>query len=317
MKINTPSRGKQDVNYNIVGHRINTLETFQTIYPGWNWIGPLSIYNLSLGEAFADLSPMRGDIVKSKNQVAFYDGYKWEGDLGALIPGMGYYYKSNNPEVVSFRYPTIDATYNFAPVVMTARVPAYTPFEPVDHHQFSDNMNVVAHVLVNGMPVDTLTVGAFIDDECRSVASATEDGYYMFTIAGNAEDTGQKVTFATVVNGEIVKINEQLPWVSDIIYGDLDEPVLLTVGSSGVNDIQTATTDITITPTIVVDVINVRADDILKEVNVYSVNGSLLNSFSVDDNQVTLNLSHLIQGVYFVEARTQSGTQAIKEILKR
>ena len=39
--------------------------------------------------SFADLSPTRGDIIKSKNQVAFYDGYKWEGDLTAVIPGLG------------------------------------------------------------------------------------------------------------------------------------------------------------------------------------------------------------------------------------
>ncbi len=74
---------KADFNHSIVGSMIDTRTTTQTIYPGWNWIGPLSIYNLSLNEAFADLMPTRGDIVKSKNQVAFYDGYKWEGDLTA------------------------------------------------------------------------------------------------------------------------------------------------------------------------------------------------------------------------------------------
>lgn len=36
-----------------------------------------------------------------------------------------------------------------------------------------------------------------------------------------------------------------------------------------------------------------------------------------DDNQATLNLSHLIDGVYFIEARTLNGSRAIKQILKQ
>ena len=74
---------------------------------------------------------------------------------------------------------------------------------------------------------------------------------------------------------------------------------------------------IVISPAVVDDVINVSAGDILKEVKVYSVNGSLLDSFTIDDNHTTLNLSHLNDGVYFVDARTHIGSRAIKQILKR
>ncbi|MBQ2163861.1 MAG: hypothetical protein II559_10665 [Muribaculaceae bacterium] len=47
------------------------------------------------------------------------------------------------------------------------------------------------------------------------------------------------------------------------------------------------------------------------------VNGKLLDHFTPDDNQATLNLSHLIYGVYFIEARTLNGSRAIKQILKQ
>ncbi|MBQ5508417.1 MAG: T9SS type A sorting domain-containing protein [Muribaculaceae bacterium] len=47
------------------------------------------------------------------------------------------------------------------------------------------------------------------------------------------------------------------------------------------------------------------------------VNGKLLDHFTPDDNQATLNLSHLIDGVYFIEARTLNGSRAIKQILKQ
>ena len=309
---------KSEANISITGSRIDTHEVTQTIYPGWNWIGPLSIYNLSLSEAFADLNPTRGDIVKSKTQVAMYDGYKWEGKLGALIPGIGYYYKSNNEQAVTFRYPTVDdATYH-APAYM-AMAPANSPFTPVDHHQYSDNMNVVANVLVDGVRVDTLTLAAFIGNECRGVATATDNGLYLLTIAGNAEEAGEPVTFATVVGSKTVTATETLPWVSDVIYGDLDNPMQFTVKTTGTDDIDdiNATYGIVISPTIVRDVVTVRSQAVVQQVNVYMANGCLVEHRKrVNDDAVTINLSHLPAGVYFVEAVAQNGYRVVKRIVK-
>ena len=307
---------KNDINHSISGTMIDTRTTTQAIYPGWNWIGPLSIYNLSLNEAFADLQPTRGDIVKSKTQVAFYDGYKWEGDLTAIVPGMGYYYKSCNSEPLVFVYPTIDATTYQAPAVMM-NAPRNLPFTPVDHHEFSDNMNVVAQVVKGDIEVNDLCIAAFVDGECRGVTTATEDGLYMLTIAGNADEAGKTVRFATVYNGEEVWFSEELQWLSDWIYGDLDEPQVFDLNNTSGIDNVVSSSSIIISPAVVQDVINVKAGDILKEVNIYSVNGKLLDHFTPDDNQAMFNLSHLIDGVYFVEARTYSGTRAIKQILKR
>ena len=307
---------KSNIDHNIVGTMIDTRTATQTIYPGWNWIGPLSIYNLSLEEAFADLNPTRGDMIKSKTQVAFYDGYKWEGDLTAVIPGMGYYYKSEGNKAVTFHYPTIDASYvQAAPPVM--RAPEQLPFTPVDHHQFSDNMNVVARIVKDGVDVDDLCLAAFVDGECRGVTTATDDGLYLLTIAGNADEAGKNVYFATVYGGEKVWFVERLQWLSDWIYGDLEQPHLFDIDKTSGIDGVISSSSISITPAVVTDVINVRAGDILQEVNVYNVNGKLLDHFTPDDNQATLNLSHLIDGVYFIEARTLNGSRAIKQILKQ
>lgn len=307
---------KNDVNYSISGSMIDTRTATQTIYPGWNWIGPLSIYNLSLNEAFADLMPTRGDIVKSKNQVAFYDGYKWEGDLTALIPGLGYYYKSFNDKEVTFRYPTIDASTYQAPAMMM-RAAGELPFTPVDHHEFSDNMNVVARVMNGEIELRDLCIAAFVDNECRGVTTATTDGYYMLTVAGNADEAGKPVRFATMYDGQILWFDEQLQWRSDWIYGDLDEPQIFMLPTSGISDINSDEIAITITPAIVTDVVNVHASDMIKSVSVFSVNGAQLLSVNPDAGDAVLNLSHLSAGVYFVEARTHSGARAIKQIIKR
>lgn len=307
---------KVDVNHAIKGKIINPQEKTQTISNGWNWIGPISIYNLSLAEAFADLNPTRGDIVKSKEHVAFYDGYKWEGELKALVPGLGYYYKSNNPNAVTFHYPDVSNQTQYAPAMM--RAASQSTFKPVDHHQFSDNMNVVAYVMVDGEKVDTLTVASFIDGECRSVSTATSDGYYMLTIAGNASETGSEVSFATVINGEVLPIHETLTWGSDIIYGDLDDPIIFTVKSAGVNDMDALSDHIVITPTFVRDMIHVKSSCLLKSVAVYSTGGSCISLKSqINDNSVSLNLSELHPGVYLIEAIGTNGNRVIKRFVKQ
>ena len=303
-----------DVTLNVTGAAVDPRVAAATIYPGWNWIGPISLYNLSVAEAFADLNPTRGDIVKNKSQVAIYDGYKWEGDLTALIPGMGYYYKSQAADAVTFHYPTVDATAYLAPS-LAPRAARELPFTPVDHHSFSDNMNVVAQVVKGVEPLTSLCLGAFIDGECRGVATATAEGLYLLTISGNAEEAGKQVEFATVYNGEEVRFDERLPWGSDVIYGDLDTPQVFHLTASGIDDTG-ARAGITISPAIVTDVVNVEAGDLLKTVNVYAVSGSLLERLTPDDNHVALNLSHLPAGVYFVEAVTHSGVRATKRIVK-
>ena len=124
--------------------------------------------------------------------------------------------------------------------------------------------------------------------------------------------------FATMIDGQIVNINEQLPWVSDIIYGDLDEPVLLTVGSSAVDDIQALGSNITVTPTLVQDAVQVRSDALLGSVTVYSVGGSIVVRLSqINENAVTSSLDHVSPGVYFVEAITNDGYRVVKQIIKQ
>ncbi|MBR1725368.1 MAG: T9SS type A sorting domain-containing protein, partial [Muribaculaceae bacterium] len=98
---------------------------------------------------------------------------------------------------------------------------------------------------------------------------------------------------------------------------DLEQPQVFDLNNtSGVANVM-ASTSITITPTVVTDVINVRAGDLLGEVKVYTLDGKCVDKFTPDGNQATLNLSHLIAGVYFVEVSTQGGQRAIQQIIKR
>ena len=75
--------------------------------PGWNWIGYLLHNVLTIEEAFANLTPSDGDIIKGQNGVSYYQEstQEWIGSLRVLIPGRGYMYNNNSEETKSFYYP--------------------------------------------------------------------------------------------------------------------------------------------------------------------------------------------------------------------
>ena len=70
----------------------------------WNWIGFISVRNQSVTEAFGNLSPSEGDLLKGQSQFAVYDPLLgWIGSLKTMVPGRGYMYKSDG--IKSFTYP--------------------------------------------------------------------------------------------------------------------------------------------------------------------------------------------------------------------
>ena len=97
-----------------------------------------------------------------------------------------------------------------------------------------------------------------------------------------------------------------------------DEPILLYVNTSGVNDLDAASDGIIITPTLVRDMVHVRSGSLLKMVAVYSPNGACLPANKdINDNVTSLNLGDLPTGVYLVEAITATGNRAIQRIVKQ
>ena len=90
----------------VVGEKVDPAAEVVKVKSGWNWIGYTASFNMSIADAFADLNPQDGDVVKSKNDFAIYNSYEWVGTLTALAPGSGYMYYSNATEEKEFTYPS-------------------------------------------------------------------------------------------------------------------------------------------------------------------------------------------------------------------
>ena len=77
------------------------------LYPGWNWISYLPRTQMTIEEAFANLTPSDGDLVKSQMSYSIYnaDTGEWEGNLRSFQVGRGIIYQNNSNVTRSFSYP--------------------------------------------------------------------------------------------------------------------------------------------------------------------------------------------------------------------
>lgn len=229
----------------IYGKTIDVTQKTQTIRSGYNWIGSLSNTVLSPNEAFADLQPEVGDMVKSRTAYAIYGSRgTWEGLLESIVPGEGYVYQSQATAEKTFHYPKRTSTVSYAREATslskgaawdadTERYnPSPTHFTPTDDSLFPDNMIMVAVVEKDGEPVEDAEVGAFIGGECRG-AVGCKDGYYFLTILGSAEqDRNTNVELRVWHDGEEHVIENEKRFVSDAAYGTLENAYVLSLGSS-------------------------------------------------------------------------------------
>ena len=225
----------------VTGSFINVRNTTATIYPGFNWIGSLSNGMLSPEQAFADLSPVNGDMVKARTAFSTYRDGVWEGELQSIVPGVGYIYMSKDTLTKNFHYPQIKEQ-------LGAMAPSFTMddgnlslgsalyYEPVDEHLFPDNMNFIAVVKKDGVEVETAEVAAFVNGECRGAVTCN-NGYYFLTILGSSvDDLDATVEIRVRIDGEEYTVASQ-PFVSDAMFGSLDEPYVLDVDATAIRTV--------------------------------------------------------------------------------
>ena len=221
-----------------IGMLIDLDNTPQTIAPEWNWIGSLACYVMSPAEAFADLNPQKGDMVKNRTSFAEFNGQVWEGKLQEIKPGEGYLYHSKAANAKTFYYPKQNMTM-YAPV---RRAPAaeeedmHWTVENINH--YSDNMTILATLEKDGQQIADAEVAAFIDGECRGSIKGV-GGHYFLTVLGiSANDTHKPIVLKAWYDDKEYDIADTgYYFASDASYGSFSEGLVnLTIVSSLVGD---------------------------------------------------------------------------------
>ena len=205
-----------------------------TLSNGWTWIGFPTNNAMNLNNAFVGLEATAGDMIKSQYGFATYDAEGgWVGSLNVFEPGMGYMYKSNNENDVTFVYGVADKGELKANVGSDHWMANYNAYQ--------NNMTVVAVVELNDMEVEgDYELAAFANGECRgSVKLIPVMGRYMafLTVAG---DNAAELSFAlynATTEEEIYDSNETLSFSNNAMVGDIDNPFVVSFrGTTGVGE---------------------------------------------------------------------------------
>ena len=73
------------------------------ISAGWNWVGYVPNYALTMTQALAGLTPLNGDIIKGQTAFAQYiAGFGWLGSLQFMEPPKGYQLKISLPGTLTY-----------------------------------------------------------------------------------------------------------------------------------------------------------------------------------------------------------------------
>lgn len=203
----------------VIGLSPTDSERTITVRNGWNWLAYNGTAAISLGDAFASLNPVDGDLVKGKSGFAIFDGYEWAGTLQALVPSQGYMYLSKADADRSFSYPKSmakakAAAMEYLPVTMTV-------FNPVDDSKYPGNMTVVARVAYCGKPLAECETGVFAGSECRTTGMTDSDGIVFLTIPG---ESVEKLTFRIKYGADILISDNTLEYSDDAVVGNRKSP---------------------------------------------------------------------------------------------
>jgi hypothetical protein len=216
----------------VTGEQVKLSDTKVTLKKNWNWIAYLPTTTMTLDEALAGANPQVGDQVKSQTAFAYYGPYGWEGNLKALESGKGYLYQSMDEQEKMFIYPTVATSRGSAPTNSSLLTLNSSFFTPVDPNTYPDNMSMVILLTEDGEPVTDAELAAFIDGECRGVASCDKGLYYLL-IAG--EGSGQPMELRAAVNSvpSIISV-ASLVYSSDGNIGTPWEPYVIELQTNGI-----------------------------------------------------------------------------------
>jgi len=200
------------------------------IAPGWNWIGYNSASHNSLANAFADLDPQDGDIVKSQGPFSIYDGGEWIGSLEVVTPGQGYCYWSEAAQAKTFHYPT--------PAAMARQQAKAAEAPQFVNSDYEGNMSVVAIVKNGDQVLSGAQVTVVSGGEVRGYsARAVRNGMHFVSVAG--KDSGDELLFMVTSDGFDYTVPITEHYQNDAVLGSLRAPYVLDIaGTTGIQHVE-------------------------------------------------------------------------------
>jgi hypothetical protein len=299
------------------------------IAAGWNWIGYVPNYPLTVTQALAGLTPLNGDIIKGQTSFAQYiAGFGWLGSLQFMEPPKGYQLKISLPGTLT--YPPQPQNKSGTEYLPTSPNPQSALWE-VDATQFEYSMTLIGMFSADGQNA-TLAgheIGAFTaSGELRGSAQAIYIeplGSYEFFLTTFGNISGEQLEFKLYdsTTGQIQDLAEKMYFVSDLHQGSIPAPLPFTLKSSNSVEAKTVqylevqpnpfsdATTILFSAKQAQEVQLLICDAIGRTVLSQPISAAQgLNTFRWD------NTSSASAGVYFVRLETAEGTAVLRVVKK-
>lgn len=186
----------EPANDHFLSHRIST---------GWNWLGATVSNTISLTSAMADMNPQEGDVIKNFETMSYFTGGGWVGPLKSIVPGVGYYYNSNDTEAKDFIYPTnavmmmLQNLKSQKSLVMNPQPRAVSVSDYPAKRKYTGTMTIVASIQNRGVTVGNAELQAYDEEgEMRGINITQDSNNDLVFIVLHGDEAGD-LTFDVVV----------------------------------------------------------------------------------------------------------------------
>ncbi len=211
---------------------------------GWNWIGYIPTYKLTVNEALASLSmdAEAGDIIKSQTAFAQFVSQStgWVGNLKTLQPHQGYLLRMTNDGIFTYPPHSFTGDEHF----FSRNAETISTFWNVNASLYEHNMTLIGIFKNEEMNATTadMELGAFVGDEIRGVGEAIYIDYldaYMFFMTCYANSSGEQLHFKLFdgATGEIQNLGEKMIYIPNDNKGSIESPVPFTLKTTGIGDV--------------------------------------------------------------------------------
>jgi hypothetical protein len=289
------------------------------INTGWNWIGYIPSFSLSVKNAFAGLMAVDGDQVKGQTGYAIYSATNgWIGSLTYMQAGKGYMYYSKNTASLNFVYPSSISQKSKA--YCAATTDSELKWKATDS-KYAGSMTVTASVMNDGTQLrsDKIEIAAFSGDECRgSIMLKYEESLdkylgFLLVYGENNEEISFRV-FNHENEEELLVKNLDLRYSTDAMHGSPDNPYEINVSmASGLNLLSLSQVSLYPIPA-VNDLHIIHTFDVLDLVEIMDMSGRLMiRVYKLDKSAV--NVSVLESGMYILKL-TQGKDERMMKFVK-
>ncbi len=278
------------------------------LQPGWNYIGYPINEETNIVDALAGLEANSNDIIKTQGASSSYVWGTWRGEeLTKLTPGTGYMYFNNSNEPKTFYY-TTKKTSDTSSESDDNRGNNYWN---ANSSQYPSNMTMIAMTDVEG---GNYEVAAFVNGEVRGNARPVYveelDAYILvLTISG---DDVEEITFKyyDITTGEETKFSNRINYTNDAIVGSMDEPYMLTRGTTGIGEAAMSQVNIYPNPTTTGTEINLQT--VCDTVEVFNALGVKVAEYQNVDSIDALETA----GIYVIRITNDGNVQNCRLVVK-